>query len=156
MQDKSPGHRPGRVPVYRVALVRERDIVLQEAHIWNSQAAADDFREYLGDVPNEHFMLMMLNRKNRVIGILTIATGSIDAAVVHPRSVFQPAVIHNASHIIVGHNHPGGDPDPAREDLRLTRQLADAATLLDLKLHDHLIIGNGTEAWVSLAERGHI
>src|SRR3990172_6623615 len=52
------------------------------------------------------------------------------------------------------HNHPSGDPTPSRENLLLTRQLAEGARLLDLRLHDHLIIGNGTEQWVSLAQRG--
>jgi DNA repair protein RadC len=67
-----------------------------------------------------------------------------------------PALREGAASIILVHNHPSGDPTPSREDVRLTRQIADAARLLDLNLHDHLIIGNGTEAWVSLAERGHI
>jgi DNA repair protein RadC len=55
---------------------------------------------------------------------------------------------------LVVHNHPSGDPTPSREDLRLTQQLAEGAQLLDLRLHDHVIIGNGTERWVSLAQIG--
>ena len=56
--------------------------------------------------------------------------------------------------MIVVHNHPSGDPTPSKEDLQLTRQLAKAAELLDLRLHDHVIIGNGTGRWVSLAQQG--
>jgi DNA repair protein RadC len=61
-----------------------------------------------------------------------------------------------ASAIVLIHNHPSGDPTPSREDLRLTRQLLDGALLLDVRLHDHVIIGNGTRDWVSLARRGEI
>jgi len=59
-----------------------------------------------------------------------------------------------AAALILIHNHPPGDPAPSREDLRLTRQLIDAAQLVDLRIHDHVIIGNGSGAWVSLATRG--
>jgi DNA repair protein RadC len=58
--------------------------------------------------------------------------------------------------VILVHNHPSGDPEPSREDLRLTRQLVDAGRLLDLTVHDHVIIGNGSGAYVSLAGRGLI
>jgi DNA repair protein RadC len=76
------------------------------------------------------------------------------ASLVHPREVLGPALREGAAALILVHNHPSGDPTPSREDLRLTRQLADGARLLDLRLHDHIIIGNGTEQWVSLAQRG--
>src|SRR5712691_11059085 len=66
------------------------------------------------------------------------------------------AILLNAQNHYLVHNHPSGDPSPSREDLRLTRQLADAARLLDLTVHDHIIVGNGTGAWVSLAERGQM
>jgi DNA repair protein RadC len=72
---------------------------------------------------------------------------------VHPREVLGPALREGAASLILVHNHPSGDPTPSLEDLRLTRQLVEAAQLLDLRLHDHLIIGNGTEEWVSLAQR---
>jgi DNA repair protein RadC len=70
--------------------------------------------------------------------------------------VLGPALREGASSVILIHNHPSGDPTPSREDLRLTRQLRDAAELLDLNLHDHIIIGNGTASWASMAERGLI
>jgi DNA repair protein RadC len=75
---------------------------------------------------------------------------------VHPREVLGPALRVGAAALILVHNHPSGDPTPSREDLRLTQQLLEGAQLLDLRLHDHLIIGNGTERWVSLAQRGAV
>ena len=83
-------------------------------------------------------------------------TGTQSAALVHPREVLGPALREGAAGLVLLHNHPSGDPTPSREDLRLTRQLADGARLLDLRLHDHIIIGNGTEQWVSLAQRGDL
>ena len=85
-----------------------------------------------------------------------VSTGTQSASLVHPREVMGPALREGASGVILVHNHPSGDPTPSREDLRLTRQLVDAATLLDLRLLDHVIIGNGSGVWVSMAERGLI
>lgn len=82
-----------------------------------------------------------------------VSTGTQSASLVHPREVLGPALRVGAASLILVHNHPSGDPTPSGEDLRLTSQLAKGAQLLDLRLHDHIIIGNGTEEWVSLAQR---
>jgi DNA repair protein RadC len=73
---------------------------------------------------------------------------------VHPREVLGPALREGASAVVLVHNHPSGDPTPSREDIRLTRQLAAAAKVVDLRLHDHIIVGNGTTNWVSFTTRG--
>jgi DNA repair protein RadC len=78
------------------------------------------------------------------------------ASLVHPREALGPAIREGAASLLLIHNHPSGDPAPSREDLKLTRQLADGANLLDLRLHDHVIIGNGTLRWISLAQRGQL
>ena len=83
-----------------------------------------------------------------------VTTGTQSASLIHPREIFGPALREGAAALILVHNHPSGDPTPSREDLRLTRELTEAARLLDLRLHDHLIVGNGSERWVSLAQRG--
>jgi len=69
-----------------------------------------------------------------------------------PREVFKPSILESAASIILLHNHPSGDPTPSREDLRLTRQLVECSKLLDLRIHDHVIIGR--ERFISLAQRG--
>jgi DNA repair protein RadC len=74
----------------------------------------------------------------------------------HPREVLGPALREGASALVLIHNHPSGDPTPSREDTRLTRQLVEAAQLLDLRIHDHVVIGNGSGAWLSFASRGLI
>ncbi len=112
-------------------------------------------RQIIPDDAKEHFWILMLNTQNRLVAAHEVSTGTLGASLVHPREVFGPALrVMGVSSLVLLHNHPSGDPNPSREDLRLTRQLADSAQLLDVRLHDHLIIGNGTGRWVSLAQRG--
>jgi len=110
--------------------------------------AADDDRE--------HFWAIYLNAQNHYLLHTLVSTGTLSASLVHPREVLGPALREGAAALILVHNHPSGDPTPSREDLRLTRQLVDGARLLDLRFHDHIIIGNGTERWMSLAQRGDL
>ena len=108
------------------------------------------------DDDKEHFWVLLLNAQNHYLMHTEVSIGTQSATLVHPREVLGPALREGASAIVLIHNHPSGDPTPSREDLRLTRQLRDGALLLDLRLHDHVIIGNGTRSWVSLARRGEI
>lgn len=101
---------------------------------------------------------LLLNTRNRLIGQPhTVTIGLLNASPVHPREVFSPAVRHNAAAVIVAHSHPSGDPTPSAEDLRVTRQLVDAARMLDIRLLDHVVIGRAAPdhpAFVSLREQG--
>jgi DNA repair protein RadC len=106
------------------------------------------------DDDKEHFWAILLSAQNHYLLAHLVSTGTQSATLVHPREVLGPALREGAAALILIHNHPSGDPAPSREDLRLTRQLVDAAQLVDLKIHDHVIIGNGSGAWVSLATRG--
>jgi DNA repair protein RadC len=106
------------------------------------------------DDDKEHMWAILLNTQNRYLMHTPVSMGTQAASLVHPREVFGPALREGAASIILVHNHPSGDPTPSREDLCLTRQLAECARLLDMRLHDHIVIGNGTWAWVSLAQRG--
>jgi DNA repair protein RadC len=119
-----------------------------------AELARDLLRDH--DDDKEHFWTIFLNAQNHYILHTLVSTGTQSASLVHPREVLGPALREGAVSVILIHNHPSGDPSPSREDLHLTRQLVDAAALLDLRVHDHVIIGNGTGAWVSLAERGLI
>jgi len=134
-----------RIPIYRVALVRDGSQKADEKQIRGSWMAAHIFREFLGDVDREHFCVMMLNTKLRVIGIHTVSIGSIDATIAMPREVFKPAILSNAASVILCHNHPSGDPTPSRDDISLTARLAEAGSMLGIKVHDHVVIGDGTQ-----------
>ena len=104
------------------------------------------------DWNREHFLAVLLDARNRIIGIETVSIGSLTASFVHPREVFRPALIASAASVVLGHNHPSGDPEPSKQDLALTLQLAQAGQLLGIKVLDHLIEGDGK--YVSLMERG--
>ena len=105
--------------------------------------------------PTEHFMVFMLDTKLKVIGFSDISRGGLDTALVHPREVYQPAMLTaKCAGIIVAHNHPSGDPTPSHEDIMTTDRLSDAGKILGITLIDHVVIGDGT--WTSLKADGYI
>ena len=101
----------------------------------------------------EHFGVLLLDIKHRIIGSLEISVGMLTGSLVHPREVFGPALAHKAAALILFHNHPSGDPEPSLEDLTLTRRLAAGGQLLGIEVLDHIVVGDGTERWVSLRDR---
>lgn len=101
---------------------------------------------------NEEFYVLVLDAQNGLKEEIRLTSGTLNASLVHPREVFKVAIDHRAAAIVVVHNHPSGNLDPSREDLEITRQLADAGKIIGIPLHDHLIIG--ADGFTSLAERG--
>jgi DNA repair protein RadC len=89
----------------------------------------------------EKFWVLSLNRKNRLLRCQPVTSGTATASLVHPREVFREAIRNSASALICAHNHPSGDPAPSQADIRATRQLRDAARVLQLDLLDHVILG---------------
>ena len=112
------------------------------------------FGPLMEDLPREVFRVALLDAQNGLLRDRVVSEGTLSASLVHPREVFKPAILESAASVILLHNHPSGDPTPSREDIRLTRQLVECARLLDLRIHDHVVIGRGR--FVSLAERGII
>jgi DNA repair protein RadC len=102
--------------------------------------------------PHEVFACLFLDNRHRVIKYEALFRGTIDGASVHPREVVKAALGHNAAAVILAHNHPSGVAEPSQADLHLTRRLREALGLVDIRVLDHLIIGDG-EA-ISFAERG--
>ncbi|AEH47020.1 RadC family protein [Parageobacillus thermoglucosidasius] len=102
----------------------------------------------------EHFVAIYLNTKNQVIYRKTIFIGSLNASIVHPREVFKEAIKRSAASIICAHNHPSGDPTPSREDIDVTKRLAECGRIIGIELLDHLIIGD--QKFVSLKEKGYM
>ena len=101
------------------------------------------FHTRLRDKKQEHFYVLMINSQNNIIAEQEVSKGILDASIIHPREVFKPAIKNSASKIILVHNHPSGDPNPSKEDLEITKELQDAGKMLDIKVIDHVIIGNG-------------
>ena len=107
----------------------------------------------LRSYPHEAFGALYLDNQHRVIHFEILFSGTIDGASVHPREVVRGALKHNAAAIIFAHNHPSGVAEPSRSDRQITHQLRDALELVDIRVLDHIIIGDG-ELTTSLAERG--
>lgn len=118
--------------------------------------SSDDVAKYmmprLRYCDREHFYVVLLNTKNHVITAPLISVGTLSESLVHPRELFKEAVNHSASSVILVHNHPSGDPSPSREDILLTKRIAEGGKLLDIRVLDHVIIGDNT--YISLREQG--
>jgi DNA repair protein RadC len=145
--------KPASVPIYRVTLVREGRVQCYNQQIRSSADASTLLHTYLADVDREHFVIILLNQKNRVIGINTVSMGSLTASIVHPREVYKSAILANAASIICGHNHPSTDCQPSRVDRALTTRLVEAGKLLGIRILDHVIIG-GEGRYFSFADEG--
>jgi DNA repair protein RadC len=148
----NPKPKQARIPIYRVVLVKEGKLPTYESRIRSSANAYNVLREYLADTDREVFAVLYLDRKNGVIGLNTVSIGSLTASVVHPREVFKPAILSNASSVILTHNHPSRDPLPSQEDRALTVRLFQAGKLLGIDVLDHIIIGE--EKYFSFADEG--
>ncbi len=105
----------------------------------------------MAELEQEHLRLILLNTKNQIIRISTVYKGTVNSSHVRIAELFKEAVRHNATSIILAHNHPSGDPAPSTEDVRITEQIIQAGKLLEIELLDHLIIGH--QRWLSLREK---
>ncbi len=109
-------------------------------------------KEELEKANREHFIVILQDVKGFVICHEVVSIGSLSQTLVHPREVFYPAIRHKAAGLIVAHNHPSGDPTPSPQDLELTRVLVEISHLMNIPLHDHLIIGY--QSYISLRQQG--
>ncbi len=131
-----------------------------ERPVLDSAAAVyETFGAELQARDREVLRVVLLDTKLRLLAVEDIALGSLNECVAHPREIFRPAIVHSAYAAILVHNHPSGDPAPSQADNRLTRQLGDAAKLLQINLLDHIIIGlpdGGRIPYFSFREAGVI
>jgi DNA repair protein RadC len=140
--------------MYVAELKRRRYRGKRPPEVSTPRQAYEVLKPRVEDWSREHFLVILLNARNGVIGIETVSVGSLSASIVHPREVFKPAVITSAAGVVIGHNHPSGDPEPSPEDLAVTKRLVSAAELFGIELHDHLVFTK--RGFVSLKERGVI
>lgn len=96
----------------------------------------------------EHFVAFYLDSRGALIAREIVSIGTLDASLVHPREVFEPALRHGAASIIVAHNHPSGSAEPSHEDEEVTRQIAEAGRMLGIRLTDHLVLSK--DMWTSI------
>ncbi len=110
------------------------------------------FAQRLRPRPHEVFAALFLDSRHRALAFEELFHGSIDGAEIHPREVVRRALAHNAAALIVGHNHPSGNPEPSAADRAATTRLRQALELVQVRLLDHFVVGDG--APVSMAARG--
>ena len=124
--------------------------------IRTSKDIVDLMHPVISDMPVEEFWVILLNRKNKVIGKECVARGGVSAVLVDMRMLLKPAISRLASSIILCHNHPSGTVLPSAEDRALTRRVAAAVELLDMRLLDHVIITTDAELYFSFADKGEL
>lgn len=126
------------------------------------ERAVEYWRQHVQSSPmyrdtSENFAVVFLNVRRRITGHYICATGTLDTILVHARDVFHAAILANAAAIIIGHNHPSGDPTASEADIKVTRDLIKAGSILRIDVLDHVIIGHPAEGkgYSSLRELGY-
>lgn len=146
------------ISTYAVKLVKVKGGRYEGNGIINNPATGAKLIEEIFEMETqaEEIMVMLtLNTKHKVTGAFEVSRGHLSGSLVHPREVFKRAILDNAAAIIIGHNHPSGNPIPSQEDIAITKRLVDAGQLLGMQVLDHIITGeNGN--YTSLREKGII
>ena len=127
---------------------------LKDFDIKDPQSVIKAIRSSIKDKAKEHFKLILLNARNKIIGISTVSIGSLNASIVHPREVFKDAIKHNAYSVVLAHNHPSGDSEPSEDDLMIIKKLVESGKILGIEVTDHLIITKN--GYFSFKEKGLI
>jgi len=126
----------------RTNLVIERQNEYKPLKFSNSAEVYNAFKK-LGISDKERFYSVLMDTKNKVIGVDMVSQGAVDSSPIHPREVYKSALLSSASSVIFIHSHPSGDPEPSISDREITRQLKEAGELLGIEVLDHVIIGRG-------------
>lgn len=132
---------------------RRRTAEVQERpSITASSSAYELVRAKISELPHEEFWLLLLDRGNRLVESMAVSKGGLHSTVADPKVIFKAALDRRASSIVLCHNHPSGQLRPSQEDITLTKKLVEGARLLDIAIHDHLIVGAG--GYFSFADNG--
>jgi len=142
-----------KIQKYTICLVKDSSFKVGNNKVTVPQTAAEILRSYLQGVDREHFVVMMLDNKNKVIGINTSHVGTLAGTFFHPREIFKPAILSNAAGIIIAHNHPSGDATPSEDDRNTTKRIKEAGEVLGIQLFDHIIIGEEGSFYSFVNER---
>jgi DNA repair protein RadC len=137
-------------------LAREflKEQILNKPYCKSSEEVFNYLYHSMRDLSKERFKVMFLNAQNQVIEIEDLFEGTLNASAVYPREVVKSAIKHNAASLIFVHNHPSGNPEPSDDDKKITRDLVFAANMMQIKVLDHIIIGDNK--YFSFADEGLI
>ncbi|HET7224328.1 MAG TPA: DNA repair protein RadC, partial [Candidatus Eisenbacteria bacterium] len=139
---------PGVGPARGAALVAAFELGRRAAESGTPSAIIRGPEDVLSQVRDlvrarkEHFVVLLLNARHELQSRETVSIGSLNASIVHPREVFQPAIVHSAASVVLVHNHPSGDPEPSEEDLEITRRLTGVGELVGIGVLDHVIVAH--------------
>jgi DNA repair protein RadC len=131
-----------------------RERIMKKAYCRSSREVFDYLFHALRDLKKENFKVLFLDAKNQILEEKTLFEGTVDSSAVYPREIIKDALRFDASSLIFVHNHPSGDPEPSPCDKEITRDLVFAARVMQLKVLDHIIIGNN--CYFSFADHGLI
>jgi DNA repair protein RadC len=123
----------------------------ERLQVTSPRSVAELLLPQYGSRPVEHFGVVLLDTRHRVLRIAVVSTGTLDSSVVHPRDVFREAVATRASALVLFHNHPSGDPEPSPEDVEITKRMMAAGLLMGIDVLDHVILAD--VRFCSLRER---
>ena len=141
---------------YKLHMVKEQEIhFLSDQAIHNSFSGSQLIKNVirqLGQTDRENFVVVMLNTKLKPIGTNLVSTGSLTRSIVQPREVVKAAINMPCRSLILGHNHPSGDPSPSMEDKKITRMIMASAHLFDLEILDHIIVDMDSDTYLSFAD----
>lgn len=139
-----------KLPIFRVVLRKDRTIRVPERAVTLPEQAARVAHALIGDSPFEKMLAILVGANGQILGVIIIATSSaISSTAVSVRGVFVGAIAHNASAVILAHNHPSGNPRPSEEDLEFTKRIAEASTVLQIPVLDNLIVTPDPNIWRS-------
>jgi len=119
--------------------------------IKNPQAIVKAVGASIKNKAKEHFKLIILDSRNKIIDITNVSIGTLNANLAHPREIFKDAISHNAASVVLVHNHPSGDPEASEDDLKITKQLVEAGRILGIEVLDHIVIGKNS--FVSMKDK---
>jgi DNA repair protein RadC len=120
----------------------------------DSKDSFERFLPYIDDMRQEHFLVLYLNQSNHALKVECISNGGTTNVIADPKIIFKNAITLGATCIVLGHNHPSGNPRPSEDDRLLTKKLVAAGKLLDISVIDHIIIGN--ERYYSFRDHGEM
>jgi DNA repair protein RadC len=132
----------------------DEDLLYEKKRVKTPEQVLSLVKAKLKGKKKEHFLALLLDTRNQLIGISNVSVGSLDTNIVHPREVFKEAISSSASSCIFVHNHPSGDPTPSEDDMELTKRLAKAGEIVGIDVLDHIIVTDND--FISLKERGII
>nr|WP_233192586.1 DNA repair protein RadC [Sporosarcina sp. P2] len=143
-----------RVGIVSLRLVKESSLLYKDRAIRSPEDGYNLFKQFLGELDREYFVVMWLDVKNQPTAINVCHIGSLNSSIVHPREVMKTAILANSASVLLLHNHPSGHPKPSQEDIDVTIRLREAGKIMGIDVLDHLVIGE--DSFVSLKEEGHL